>query len=79
VLHATPAQWWGTHRDSFEEWHEYRRVMRLWFAHPKFWLTKNMMEEIISAIIWKNGIRSMEQSRNQSGYIFSVTLWTSFP
>lgn len=26
---ATHAQWWGTHKDSFDGWQDYRRMMRL--------------------------------------------------
>jgi len=40
VLHSMPAQWWGTHKDIFNEWHEYRRMMRLHFGHSKLRLTK---------------------------------------
>jgi len=40
ALHATPTRWWGTHKDSFEEWREYQRMVRLQFGHPKVWLTE---------------------------------------
>ncbi len=29
VLHATPARWWGTHKGSFDDWHEFRRMMKM--------------------------------------------------
>jgi len=32
ALHAMPARWWGTHKDSFDGWWDYRRVMRLVWA-----------------------------------------------
>ena len=40
ALCTTPARWWGTHKDSFAEWCEYRRMMRLCFGHLKFWLNE---------------------------------------
>lgn len=40
ALRATPARWWGTHEDNFEDWHEYRRMMRICFGHPKVRLTE---------------------------------------
>lgn len=40
TLCAMPAQWWGTHKDNFEEWREYRIMIRFWFGHPKFRLTE---------------------------------------
>jgi len=33
-------RWWGTHKDSFDDWHAYRKVMRVWFGHPQVWLIK---------------------------------------
>ena len=27
VLHAMSVRWWGTHKGSFEYWHECRRMM----------------------------------------------------
>ena len=35
VLHAMPTRWWGTHKDNFDGWREYRRIMRVRFGHPK--------------------------------------------
>ena len=35
ALHATPARWWGTHKDNFDGWCEYKRMMRVWFGQPK--------------------------------------------
>lgn len=29
VLRTKPARWWGMHKDNFEEWCEYQRMMRL--------------------------------------------------
>lgn len=40
VLCTTPTWWWGTHKDSFEEWRDYGRMMRLRFGSPKVWLTE---------------------------------------
>lgn len=34
VLHVTPARWWGTHQGSFDDWREFRRMMRIWFGKP---------------------------------------------
>jgi hypothetical protein len=28
ALRATPARWWGTHKGSFDDWRECRRMMR---------------------------------------------------
>ena len=28
ALRAMPARWWGTHKDNFDGWREYRRMMR---------------------------------------------------
>lgn len=30
----------GYHKDSFDEWREYRRMMRLRFGHSKVWLAE---------------------------------------
>ena len=27
VLCATPMRWWGTHKGSFDDWREFRRIM----------------------------------------------------
>jgi len=35
VLHATPARWWGTHKGSFEDWHECMGMMHLRFGKPR--------------------------------------------
>jgi len=35
-----PTWWWGTHKDSFDEWCEYRRMMRLRLGHLNVHLTK---------------------------------------
>ena len=32
ALHATSARWWGTHKDRFDGWQDYRRMMRLQFG-----------------------------------------------
>lgn len=40
VLCTTPARWWGMHKESFDGWREYRKMMRLWFGRPKFQLTE---------------------------------------
>ena len=40
ALRTTPARWWGTHKDKFDGWREYRRMMRVWFGRPKVWLTQ---------------------------------------
>ena len=29
------AWWWGTHKDNFDEWHDYVRMMRLRFGRLK--------------------------------------------
>ena len=28
VLRAMLARWWGTHKESFDDWYEYRRMIR---------------------------------------------------
>ena len=40
VLCAMPARWWGTHKDNFDEWHDYKRMTRLSFGRPKIQLTE---------------------------------------
>jgi len=40
ALCAMPARWWGTHIDNFDRCREYKNMMRLWFGHPKVWLTE---------------------------------------
>ena len=40
MLCATSARWWGTHKNSFDDWREYRRMMRVCFGHPKVRLTE---------------------------------------
>lgn len=37
---STLARWWGTHKENFDEWSDYRRMMRLRFGRPKVQLTK---------------------------------------
>jgi len=29
AVRAPTARWWGTHKDSFDGWRDYRRMMRL--------------------------------------------------
>ena len=50
ALRATPARWWGAHKDSFDEWRDYKRIMRLWFGRPNTQLTKNIMGRMILVI-----------------------------
>lgn len=40
ALYVAPARWWVTHKDSFDDWCEYRRMMRVCFGHLKVRLTK---------------------------------------
>ena len=35
MLRAMPARWWGMHKDNFDGWREYRRMMRVQFGRPK--------------------------------------------
>lgn len=35
VLNATPTRWWGTQNDSFSDWRDYRRRMRIHFGSQK--------------------------------------------
>jgi len=35
AISATPARWWGTHKDNFNGWHEYIKMMRVQFARAK--------------------------------------------
>lgn len=39
VLHATPARFWGMHKDDIDGWREYRRMMKVQFVRPKVRLT----------------------------------------
>ena len=39
VLWATPVRRWGTHKGSFDDWRECRRMMRVRFGKPKVQLT----------------------------------------
>ena len=39
ALCATPTRWWGTHKGSFDDWCECRRMMRARFGKPKMQLT----------------------------------------
>ena len=39
-LHTAPARWWGTHKDSFAGWQDYRRMMRLWFGSSNTRMTE---------------------------------------
>lgn len=34
ALRAITARWRGTHKDNFDNWHVYRKMMRLEFGHP---------------------------------------------
>lgn len=34
ALCSMHARWWGMHKDSFDGWRDYRRMMKLWFWHP---------------------------------------------
>lgn len=29
ALYVALAQWWGMYKDNFDEWHDYRRMMRM--------------------------------------------------
>ena len=40
ALCATPTRWWVTHKDNFDGWQDYKRMMRLWFRHPNTRLTE---------------------------------------
>jgi len=40
ALHATLAQWWGTHKDRFARWRDYRRMMKLQFGHVNTRMTE---------------------------------------
>jgi len=40
ALHAMLAWWWGMHKDSFDGWRDYRRMMRLRFGQPNTRLTE---------------------------------------
>ena len=40
ALRTTPTRWWGTHKGSFDDWHEYWRMMRILFGHSKVRLTE---------------------------------------
>ena len=33
ALHAMPSRWWGTHKENFDGWKEYRRMMKLRFGY----------------------------------------------
>lgn len=40
TLRATPSHWWGTHKESFAGWKEYRRMMRLRFGYANSQMTE---------------------------------------
>lgn len=44
ALCATLARWWGTHKDSFDEWQEYQRMIMLRFGCPKVRLNEKYNE-----------------------------------
>jgi len=33
ALRTTPVGWWRTHKDNFDDWHVYRKMMRVRFDH----------------------------------------------
>jgi len=41
ALGATPSRWWGTHKEIFAGWKEYRRMMRLRFEYDNTQVTEN--------------------------------------
>ena len=41
ALHAKPARWWGTHKGSFDDWCDCRRMMRTRFGKLKMQLIDN--------------------------------------
>jgi len=43
-LCVTCSRWWGIHKDSFDDWHEYRRMMRICFGHLKVQLIEKYDE-----------------------------------
>lgn len=40
VLHDMPSHWWGTHKEKFVGWREYRRMMKLRFGYVNTRMTK---------------------------------------
>lgn len=38
VLCATLAWWWGTHKDKFTYWKEYKRMMKLRFGYANTYM-----------------------------------------
>lgn len=36
ALHTMPTRWWGTHKDNFDDWCMYRKMMRLRLVAQKF-------------------------------------------
>ena len=60
VLKATPARWWGTHKESISEWKQCRILMKIIFgeeisyAHRKYTGLKNSFEHIeYSCVTWE--------------------------
>lgn len=45
VLCNAPTRWWCTHKDSFDERWDYKRMMRLWFGNPNTMLTEKYSEK----------------------------------
>ena len=35
ALYITPTRWWGTHKGSFHDWRECRRMMHTQFGKPR--------------------------------------------
>ena len=40
ALRTMPTRWWGTHKCSFDDWRECRRMMRTYFGKPKVQVTE---------------------------------------
>lgn len=40
ALHTTPARWWGTHKENFPGWKEYRRMTKLSFRYANTRITE---------------------------------------
>lgn len=75
ALRATPTRWWGTHKGSFDDWCECRRIMRTRFGKPKVqMIDKYDKKDNTHTHTWPNGLRWMERSPTLNGCTCFVIL-----
>lgn len=79
ALCAMHARWWGTHKYSFDEWQDYRRMMRLWFGRPNTRLTEkyNERDDLFDHLVKWN--KAWGKTHSQSGCTSFAIPWIQFP